>query len=163
MPNRGSYFILKNIPTSEFVYPKKFLSAFFCNPKKSFCFFFRNPKNSSIFRRQKKSLLAKISDQKNYLTHPPPPTIKICEWGPWGGATLRLGDTKIHYLKLASHPFALCKLAKFSETWISFLELASPLQYVYKHIKFSDTRIHSLELASPLQCRISSLNLVLHV
>ena len=88
---RGSYFVPKKITTSEliFVYPKKSL-LFSAYPKKSLSpffttqkslFFFVTPKKSRRLSDPKKLLLPKISDPKKSLRPPPPPFIKICEWG----------------------------------------------------------------------------------
>ena len=84
--DRGSYFITKKITTSEFVYPKKFLSSFFATQKYPSVFFSRSKKIPASFIDPKKSPLAKISDAKKLLglPPPPPPSFKICEWGPWG-------------------------------------------------------------------------------
>ena len=100
--DRGSYFIPKKI-TSKFVYPKKSL-LFLAYPKKSLLFlaypkksltdspFFTTPKNPSVFFCDpkipasfidpKNHFWLKFWTQKNHLD-PPPPVIKICEWGPW--------------------------------------------------------------------------------
>ena len=90
--DRVSYFIPKNITTSEFVYPKKSL-LFLAYPKKSLSPFFATPKNSSFLWRPKK-IPASFIDPKNHFwpkfqtqknhSDPPPPVIKICEWGRWG-------------------------------------------------------------------------------
>ena len=66
---------LENLSTQKnhylfLAYPKKSPSPFFATPKNP-SFFFRDPK---------KSFVAKISDPKKSLGHPP--IIKICEWGP---------------------------------------------------------------------------------
>ena len=75
--DRGSYFILIKVATSEFVYPKNSLHflrypqkslILFHNPKKSLCFFFRDPKKIPASFMDPKSLLAKISaDPKKSL------------------------------------------------------------------------------------------------
>ena len=50
-------------------------------PQKIPVLFSRPKKIPASFIDPKKSLLAKMSDPKNYSD---PPVIKICEWGPWG-------------------------------------------------------------------------------
>ena len=51
-------------------------------PKKIPLLFSRPKKIRASFIDPKKIFLAKMSDQKN-PSDPPPPVIKICEWGPW--------------------------------------------------------------------------------
>ena len=93
--DRGSYLIPEKITTSEFVYPKKSL-LFIAYPKNSLSpFFARPPKNPSVFffrdpkkfrrlsQTQKDHFWPKFQTQKSHSDPPPPPVIKICEWGPW--------------------------------------------------------------------------------
>ena len=86
----------KKITTSEFVYPKKSLlylaypknslSPFFATPQKSLCCFFSRPKKiPASFTDPKRLLWPKFQTQKSHSA-PPPPVIKICEWGPWDPA-----------------------------------------------------------------------------
>ena len=91
--DRGSYFTLKKITTSEFVYPKKSL-LFLAHPKKSLSpvfatqrnpsgFFSRPKKIPASFIDPKKSLWAKISDPKKSLgLSPPPPSLKYVSGAP---------------------------------------------------------------------------------
>ena len=65
--DRGSYFILKKITISEFVYPKKSLSPFIATPKNPYVFFSRPKKIPASFIDPKKSILAKMSAPKTSL------------------------------------------------------------------------------------------------
>ena len=110
--NRGSYFIPKKIPTSEFVYPKKSLtSTFLAYPKspsssvfvsaKFICgfeliknaipkiipVFFHDPKKPSVFYRPKKNptfvkVWLRFQIQKN--SSDPPPSPPIIKIYEWG-------------------------------------------------------------------------------
>ena len=89
--DRGSYFIPKNITTSEFVYPKKSL-LFIVYPKKSLSPFFTTQKNPSVFLRDPKKIPAsfhrpkKITFGQNFrpktITRTPPPSLKYVSRGP---------------------------------------------------------------------------------
>ena len=70
--DRGSYFIPKKIPFSEFIYPKKSL-VFLTYPKRNPLVLFSRPKKiPASFIDPKKSPLAKISDPKKSLGPPSP-------------------------------------------------------------------------------------------
>ena len=85
--DRGSYFIPKEIPTSEFFYTKKSLpfSIPQKNPTKKSLFFFVTLKNPGIFH-----ILTKIPFSQNFRPRKsfrpqlPGPSLKRCEWSPWG-------------------------------------------------------------------------------
>ena len=76
---------LENLSTQKIHY------LFLAYPKKSPSLFFTTPKNPSFFfATQKNSFVAKISDPKKSLGHPP--VIKICEWGPLDREVLASGE-----------------------------------------------------------------------
>ena len=72
---------------SVFLHQQILLFIFWKIPKKSLVLFSWPKKILASFIDPKKSLLAKMSDPKKSFGSPlppPPPVIKICEWGPWG-------------------------------------------------------------------------------
>ena len=80
--DRGSYFIPKKIPFSEFIYPKKSL-VFLTYPKrKSLSSFFATQKNPSVFHRPKKITFGQNFRPKKITRTPLPPSLKYVSGTP---------------------------------------------------------------------------------
>ena len=62
--------------------PKK-ITTFYSVPQKIPLFFFATQKNPGVFHRPKKITFGQNFRPKKITRTPPPPVIKICEWGPW--------------------------------------------------------------------------------
>ena len=94
-------------------------------PKKIPVLFSRPKKIPASFIDPKKSLLAKLSDPKKSLG-PPPPFIKIFEWGPWEADINHDGFAQIRYLS-----FRACakKGSKFSTITAHFLRACSQIYH----------------------------------
>ena len=69
--DRGSYFMPKNITTSEFVYSKN--HNFFSIPKQSLSHFFTTQKNPRIFHRPQSITFGQNFRPKKITQTPPPP------------------------------------------------------------------------------------------
>ena len=91
--DRGSYFIPKESQLQNLSTQKKSL-LFLAYPKKSL-FFFMTQNNPIVFHRpQKRTFGQNLRPQKSL--EPPPPVIKICEWGPWGVCPIIINNRNLY-------------------------------------------------------------------